>query len=188
MKRQLINIPNSILRMKSKKIGFVDDSIRELAEEMIQTTLDYDKESEIGAALAAVQIGEPLRLTVVRNDYEEGTGDDFSTYVNPEVVKASDEMVEDVEGCMSVAGIYGKVKRHLKIKVKAQDLDGNQVRLTLEGFPARVFQHEIDHMNGIIFLDHITDPTKLLAVDKNGRLKPMKEIPEDINDELQHNH
>ncbi len=188
MQRKLINIPNNILRMKSKKIGFVDDSIRELAEEMIQTTLDYDKESEIGAALAAVQIGEPLRLTVVRDDYEHGEGEGFSTYVNPEIVKASDEMVEDIEGCMSVAGIYGKVKRHLKIKVKAQDLEGNQIRLTLEGFPARVFQHEIDHMNGIIFLDHITDSAKLLAVDQHGQLKPMKEIPHDIQDELDHKH
>jgi peptide deformylase len=188
MKRKLINIPNSVLRMKSKRIGFVDNSIRDLAEEMIATTLEYDKESEIGAALAAVQIGEPLRMTVVRDDYEGHKDEEFSTYINPEIVKSSGEMIEDVEGCMSVAGIYGKVKRHLKIKVKAQDLDGNEVRLTLEGFPARVFQHEIDHMNGIIFLDHITDPSKLLAVDKNGQLKPMKEIPDDIQDELSHNH
>ncbi len=189
MKKQLINIPNKILRMKSKRIGFVDNSIRRLAEEMIQTTLDYDKESEIGAALAAVQIGEPLRMTVVRNDHENHDDEEFSTFINPEIVKASTEMVEDIEGCMSVAGIYGKVERHLKIKVKAQDLDGNQIRLTLEGFPARVFQHEIDHMNGIIFLDHITDSSKLLAVDANGKLKPMKEIPHEIEDELErHQH
>lgn len=186
MKRKLINIPSSILRIKSKRIGYVDDAVRELAEDMIKTTLAYDKESEIGAALAAVQIGEPLRMTVVRDDYEGGRGEKFSTYVNPEIVKASNEMVEDIEGCMSVAGIYGKVRRHLKIKVKAQDLDGNEVRLTLEGFPARVFQHEIDHMNGIIFLDHVTDPSKLLAVDEHGHLKRMKEIPNDVQDELKH--
>ncbi len=186
MKRKLINIPNQVLRMKSKRIGYVDDSIRALADEMISTTLQYDKESEIGAALAAVQVGELLRLTVVRDDHDSGRSEDFSTYINPEIVKASPEMVEDIEGCMSVAGIYGKVKRHLKIKVKAQDLDGNEVRLTLEGFPARVFQHEIDHMNGIIFLDHITDPAKLLAVDQHGQLKPMKEIPHDIKEELDH--
>lgn len=170
--------------MKSKRIGFVDESIKELANEMIDTTLAYDKESEIGAALAAVQIGEPLRLTVVRDNYENSESEEFSTFINPEIVKASNEMVEDVEGCMSVAGIYGKVKRHLKIKVKAQDLDGNIVRLTLEGFPARVFQHEIDHMNGIIFLDHITDSSKLLGVADSGKLVPLKEIPSEVENEL----
>lgn len=174
--------------MKSKRIGFIDDSIRELAEEMIQTTLGYDKDSEIGAALAAVQVGELLRLTVVRDDQTDHTDRNFSTFINPEIVKSSAEMIEDIEGCISVAGIYGKVKRHLKVKVKAQDLDGNQVRLTLEGMPARVFQHEIDHMNGIIFLDHITDPSKLLAIDSNGQLKPLKEIPDDISSELDHRH
>ena len=186
MKKKLINIPNTILRMRSKRIGYVDDSIRHLAEEMISTTLDYDKESEIGAALAAVQVGELLRLTVVRDDYEDHKNQDFSTFINPEIVKASNEMVEDIEGCMRVAGIYGRVKRHVKIKVKAQDLEGNQVRLSLEGFPARVLQHEIDHMNGIIFLDHVSGPEDLLAVDSHGQLKPIKEIPHELEQEFGH--
>lgn len=173
MIKNLVTIPDKILRMKSKRIGFVDDSIRDLAASMVETTLDWDHDSEFGAALAAIQIGEPIRLTVVRNSFESSKDKTFTTLINPEIVKSSPEMVTDIEGCLSVPGIYGRVKRHLKIKVKAQDETGNEVRLTLEGFPARVLQHEIDHMHGIIFLDHIKDSKNLLSIDKDGQLSPM---------------
>ncbi|MCX6805676.1 MAG: peptide deformylase [Patescibacteria group bacterium] len=173
MKKNLITIPNKILRMKSKRIGFVDDSIKNLANDMVETTLDWDHDSEFGAALAAIQVGEPVRLTVVRNSFENGEDKTFTTLINPEIVKSSPEMVSDIEGCLSVTGIYGRVKRHLKIKVKAQDLGGNEIRLSLEGFPARVLQHEIDHMHGIIFLDHIKDSKNLFSIDKDGQLNPL---------------
>jgi peptide deformylase len=159
--------------MKSKRIGFVDDSIKNLANDMVETTLDWDHDSEFGAALAAIQVGEPIRLTVVRNSFENGEDKTFTTLINPEIVKSSPEMVSDIEGCLSVTGIYGRVKRHLKIKVKAQDLEGNDIRLSLEGFPARVLQHEIDHMHGIIFLDHIKDSKNLFSIDKDGQLNPL---------------
>jgi peptide deformylase len=173
MKKNLITIPDKILRMKSKRIGFVDDSIKNLANDMVETTLDWDHDSEFGAALAAIQVGEPIRLTVVRNSFENGEDKTFTTLLNPEIVKSSPEMVSDIEGCLSVTGIYGRVKRHLKIKVKAQDLEGNEIRLSLEGFPARVLQHEIDHMHGIIFLDHIKDSKNLFSIDKDGQLNPL---------------
>ena len=159
--------------MKSKRIGFVDDSIKNLANDMVETTLDWDHDSEFGAALAAIQVGEPIRLTVVRNSFENGEDKTFTTLLNPEIVKSSPEMISDIEGCLSVTGIYGRVKRHLKIKVKAQDLEGNDIRLSLEGFPARVLQHEIDHMHGIIFLDHIKDSKNLFSIDKDGQLNPL---------------
>ena len=173
MKKNLITIPDKILRMKSKRIGFVDDSIKNLANDMVETTLDWDHDSEFGAALAAILVGEPIRLTVVRNSFENGEDKTFTTLLNPEIVKSSPEMVSDIEGCLSVTGIYGRVKRHLKIKVKAQDLEGNDIRLSLEGFPARVLQHEIDHMHGIIFLDHIKDSKNLFSIDKDGQLNPL---------------
>ena len=173
MKKNLITIPDNILRMKSKRIGFVDDSIKNLANDMVETTLDWDHDSEFGAALAAIQVGEPIRLTVVRNSFENGEDKTFTTLLNPEIVKSSPEMISDIEGCLSVTGIYGRVKRHLKIKVKAQDLEGNDIRLSLEGFPARVLQHEIDHMHGIIFLDHIKDSKNLFSIDKDGQLNPL---------------
>jgi peptide deformylase len=140
---------------------------------MVETTLDWDHDSEFGAALAAIQVGEPIRLTVVRNSFENGEDKTFTTLLNPEIVKSSPEMISDIEGCLSVTGIYGRVKRHLKIKVKAQDLEGNEIRLSLEGFPARVLQHEIDHMHGIIFLDHIKDSKNLFSIDKDGQLNPL---------------
>jgi peptide deformylase len=179
MIRKIVTIPNKILRMKSKRIGFVDDSIRDLANDMIQTTLDWDHDSEFGAALAAIQIGEPLKLTVVRNDFDDAKSKEFTTLVNPEIVKSSNENVSDVEGCLSVPGVYGRVSRPLKIKVKAQDINGDPIRLTLEGFPARVLQHEIDHMNGIIFLDHVKDNSQLFNIDKNGTLMPVSQSKKD---------
>lgn len=179
MIRKIVTIPNKILRMKSKRIGFVDDSVRDLANDMIQTTLDWDHDSEFGAALAAIQIGEPLKLTVVRNDFDDAKSKEFTTLVNPEIVKSSNENVSDVEGCLSVPGVYGRVSRPLKIKVKAQDINGDPIRLTLEGFPARVLQHEIDHMNGIIFLDHVKDSSQLFNIDKNGTLMPVSQSKKD---------
>lgn len=173
MIKKIISIPNKALRTKSKKIGFVDDTIKKLAQDMIETTLDWDHGSEFGAALAAIQVNVPLKLTVVRNSFDNGEDQEFTSFVNPEIVKQSDETVTDIEGCLSVPGIYGRVKRHKKIKVKALGLDGKPVRLTLTGFAARVFQHEIDHMNGKVFLDHITGTEDLLEIDKHGKLTPM---------------
>lgn len=184
MIKKLVTIPNKVLRSKSKRIGFVDDSIKRLAEDMIETTLDWDHGSEFGAALAAIQINQPLRLTVVRNSFDDGEDKGFSSFVNPEIVKHSDETVTDIEGCLSVPGIYGRVKRYKKIKVKALDLDGHPVRLTLSGFAARVFQHEIDHMNGKIFLDHIKNTQDLLEIDESGKLRPLedgKKINNEVN-------
>lgn len=179
MIKKIVTIPNKILRSKSKKIGYVDDSIKKLAEDMIQTTLDWDHDSEFGAALAAIQIGEPLKLTVVRNDFDDPKNKEFTTLINPEIVKKSEEEVSDIEGCLSVPGIYGRVKRALKVKVKAQDVNGNPIRLTVEGFPARVIQHEIDHMHGVIFLDHIKDTSQLFNIDKNGSLMPLNQSKKD---------
>lgn len=178
----IITIPNKILRMKSKRIGFVDDSIRKLANEMIKTTIAWDHKSEFGAALAAIQVGEPLKLTVVRNDFDNPEKQEFTTLINPEIVKKSPDEIADIEGCMSVPSVYGRVRRARKIKVKALNEKGGQVRLTLEGFPARVLQHEIDHMAGVIFLDHITDTSELYHIDAQGNLSP---INASERDELQ---
>lgn len=178
MIKKIVTIPNKILRSKSKRIGYVDDSIRQLAADMVETTLDWDHDSEFGAALAAIQVDEPIRLTVVRNELDNGGGKDFTTLINPEVVKRSDETVKDIEGCLSVPGIYGYVSRALKVKVKALDENGQPIRLSVDGFAARVLQHEIDHMNGIIFLDHIKDKKDLLQIDEHGKLKPLHETQE----------
>jgi peptide deformylase len=76
-------------------------------------------------------------------------------FINPEITKLEGEVVEDYEGCLSITDIYGKVPRHNKVRVKAMNMDGKEVRFKAEGFLARIFQHEIDHTNGIVFIDHI---------------------------------
>jgi len=173
MKLNIVTIPNSILRMKSKRIGYVDDSIRKLAEDMAETASAWDRESEIGAAIAAIQVGEPIKMTAVRNNFDDYRDKTFVTFINPEIVKASPQLITDIEGCLSVPNIYGRVARHAKIKVKAYDLDMNEIRLSLEGFPARLFQHELDHMQGVIFLDHVKDSHDLLEIDAEGKLYPL---------------
>lgn len=173
--------------MKSRRVGFVDETVQKLVDDMIETTVDWDKESEFGAAIAAIQVGEPLRLTVVRNNFEDAEDTSFLTFINPEIVQKSSERVIDIEGCLSVPGYYARVPRAKRIKVKAQTLDGSIVRLTLEGFAARVFQHEIDHMHGKLFIDYVHDAGELLKIAPDGQLEPIDKIPKEILD-AQHYH
>ncbi len=169
-KSALIKVPNPLLHQKSQRIGHVDDQIKKLAKQMIKTTLDWERSraNEFGAALAAVQIGQPYRLVVIRNNFEDKKDKTFTVFVNPEIVKTGGKLVEDVEGCLSVASIYGSVPRYSKVKVKALDLNGQPFRVTAEGFLARVFQHEIDHTNGVVFLDRVKDPSKLMRLEPDG--------------------
>lgn len=174
-KNDIITLPNPKLRQTSTRIGHVDVSIQKLAENMIAALLDWEstREHEVGAALAAVQVGELFRLIVIREDFDDKTNHSFGVYINPEVVKYEGEPTEDMEGCLSVADIYGKVARYPKVKIKALNLDGREVRLTVTDFLARVFQHEIDHTKGTLFVDHITDPAKLFRLETSGNFSPL---------------
>ena len=174
-KDDIITLPNPSLRQTSKRIGHVDASIHTLAENMITALLDWEstREHEVGAALAAIQVDAPYRLIIIRNDLDNKSDRSVAVYINPEVVKYEGEPSEDLEGCLSVADIYGKVARYPKIKVKALNLDGREVRLTLTDFLARVFQHEIDHTKGKLFVDHITDPAKLFRLEPSGNFSPL---------------
>jgi peptide deformylase len=96
-----------------------------------------------------------VRIVIVRGDFDNKEDREFVTLINPQVVKAEGEIVTEHEGCLSVKDVYGLVPRHTKIRVKALDEDGQEVRMKVEGFTARVLQHEIDHTNGILFVDHI---------------------------------
>lgn len=186
MIRPLVTIPAPILRKKSTRVASVDQRIRKLAEDMIETTLDWDHDSELGAALAAVQIGETIRLTVIRNNFENAEDNTFLTFINPEIVQKSRDFIIDIEGCLSVPGYYARIPRANKIKVQAETLDGDEVRMTLEGFPARVFQHEIDHMHGKLFIDMLRDSDNLLRLDRDGQLHDVEQLPEEIRAALEH--
>ncbi len=169
-RKDIIVIPDERLRQKSKRVGFIDDSITNLAQNMIAASLDWEanRDHETCAALAAVQIGILERVVVVRDDMENLKDKSFSVFINPEIVKYLGEAEEKWEGCLSVDSIYGHVPRYPKVKVKATNLEGKEVRLTATDFLAQVFQHEIDHANCIVFVDRVTDPTKLRKISDNG--------------------
>lgn len=175
-RNDIITIPNPLLRQKSKRVSHVDDDIKQLAAGMITATLDWEatREHEVGAALAAVQVAQLYRVIVIRNDLENKADKSFSVFINPQIVKAEGPIEEELEGCLSVANIYGSVPRHSKVKVKALNLDGKEVRLTVEGFMARVFQHEIDHTNGVVFVDRIDDPDKLFRLEADGHFSKIE--------------
>ena len=175
-KADIITLPDPRLRQRSKKVGHVDADIRRLAEDMMAATLDWEasREHEHGVALAAVQVGQLWRLIVVRHDFEDKENRQFGVFINPEIVKYEGEPEEDLEGCLSVKDVYGSVARYPRVKVKALNLEGRPVRLTVEGFLARVFQHEIDHTNGLVFVDRVEDAAKLYTLEPDGSFTPLK--------------
>lgn len=175
-KDDIIALPNPHLRQKSQRVGVITDEIKQLVQDMEAATISWDisRDHEVGVALAAVQIDKLYKIVVVRNNYDNKEDHTFTAFINPEITKRDGKIIEDYEGCLSVPDTYGKVPRHEKVKVKALGLDGKEFRVTAEGFLARIFQHEIDHTNGIVFIDHIKDdPEAFFRLDKEGKLEPL---------------
>jgi len=175
-KEDIITLPSPHLRQKSAKIHVVTDETQRLINDMNAAALDWEdsRPHEISAALAAVQIDRLDRVVIVRTDFDDKAVRDFTALINPEIVKYEGEITDDYEGCLSVSNIYGKVPRYNKIRVRALDQSGNEVRFKAEGFLSRVIQHEIDHTNGIVFIDHIRDKTDAFyTLDKEGELQPL---------------
>lgn len=175
-KEAIITLPNAHLRQKSQRIFAVDTAIRQLVDDMVSASIDWElsRPHEISAALAAVQVDHLERVVIVRNNFDDKTDNSFTALINPEIVKYEGDLEEDYEGCLSVSDIYGKVPRYTKVRVKALDVNGNEVRFKAEGFLARVIQHEVDHTNGIVFIDHIRDnPHAFYRLDPTGELKPL---------------
>jgi peptide deformylase len=175
-RNDIIVLPNDHLRSRSKKVGIISTDILQLIQDMKSATLDWEdnREHEVGVALAAVQIDKLYRVVVIRNDFDNKKNREFTTFINPEITKLEGAIVEDFEGCLSIKDIYGKVPRYEKVKVKALDENGRPFRVTAEGFLARVFQHEIDHTNGVVFIDHIKDkPDAFFTLASDGHLEPI---------------
>lgn len=175
-KEDIIVLPNPSLREKSKKVSFIDDNVKDLVNNMVSATLDWEenRDHEIGVALAAVQIDDLRRVVIIKENFDDKTKKEYQVYINPKVIKYMGDIEEDFEGCLSVSDLYGKVPRYTKVKVEAQDLEGNTIRVTAEGFLARVFQHEIDHTNGKLFVDHIKDKTdSFFKLNKEGQLEQL---------------
>jgi peptide deformylase len=174
--KDIIALPHKNLRKRSTKVGLINDETLALAKRMQEATLSWEskREHEVGVALAATQINELKKMVIIRNNFDDKSDKTFNVLVNPVITKREGPIVEDFEGCLSIKDIYGKVPRYSKVKVKAQDLNGREVRITAEGFLARIFQHEIDHTKGVMFIDHIKDESDAFYTLKpDGKLEKL---------------
>lgn len=152
--------------------------------DMKAATLDWEdsRKHEVGVALAAIQIDKKLRIVIIRENLEDKAARAFKVFINPEITKLEGDIEEDFEGCLSIKDVYGKVPRYSKVKVKATGLDGKEFRVTAEGFIARVFQHEVDHTKGKVFIDYIKDkPEAFFKLKSDGKLEPL-DYEKDIRD------
>jgi len=157
MKLPLVCYPNPQLNEPSKKIDDVfaaQNRIRELCSDLIDTM-----EAEKGIGISAVQIGEPVRAAIIHTDADKSL-DEHLAIVNPKIFSASRELEEGEEGCLSIPGVFGRVLRHKKIKVRFTDLEGNEQKIKATGLFSRVLQHEIDHMDGVLFIERASKITK----------------------------
>jgi peptide deformylase len=173
-KDSIITLPNSHLRDRSKRIAFVTDDVKEVIAKMKEATLDWEasRKHEVGVALAAIQIDQPWRIIVIRRDFENKEDHTFDVFINPEITKYEGTLEDDYEGCLSVLDVYGKVPRYTKVRMRAIDENGQEIRIKAEGFLARVLQHEVDHLNGKLFIDHIeNDPEAFYKITEDGKLE-----------------
>ena len=138
-------LPDPVLRQKAKKVGTIDSSIKKLIEDMLETV----RTDPGRAALAAPQVGVSLRVIVIDIPGAEGV-----VLVNPEIVKRNGQRAV-TEGCLSVPGYYGQVNRSEQVTVKGRDASGKEVRIKAEELLAQALEHEIDHLNGTLYVDHL---------------------------------
>lgn len=174
--RQIIATPDPRLRQKSTKVNQITDETHEIIADMVRLSLDWEKAHpyELSAAMAAPQMGVNQRIIIVRDDFDDKKRNTFTALINPEVIKTEGKIVKEHEGCLSVPEIYGLVGRPHKVKIKAQLEDGTDVRIKADGYLARTLMHEIDHLNGILFIDHIRDEADaFFRLDDKGDLQPV---------------
>lgn len=158
--KPLIILPDPVLRQVSKPLETVDARVLKLADDMLETMYDAP-----GIGLAAIQVGEPLRLLVIDVAKEE-EGRKPQVFINPEIIASSDTRSTYEEGCLSIPGYYAEVERPAEITVNYIDRDGKQQQLAAEGLLATCLQHEIDHLDGILFIDHISRLKRDMVVKK----------------------
>jgi peptide deformylase len=156
--RQIISLPQPVLRQKARKISEFNPEVQKLIDDMIETMREAP-----GVGLAAPQVGVSRRVIVVEFGEEEDPEAPLKLYVvvNPEIVRFSQETVEGVEACLSIPGLAGSVDRAEEITVKGFNRQGKPVRIKASGWLARIFQHEIDHLDGILFVDRAEDVWKV---------------------------
>ena len=163
--RKILTEPDPFLRQKSKSVEKVDDNVRQLMDDMLDTMYNAQ-----GIGLAAIQIGVPKRIIVIDISKEKGKKDP-QYFVNPEIIWTSRDDATYEEGCLSVPGQFAEIDRPDKCKVKYLDYNGNLKELKAEGLFATCIQHEIDHLEGILFIDYLSKLKKSLIVKKLSKRK-----------------
>lgn len=164
--------PNPILRRQSRKVK-PKDNPGETAERMIEAALNWQlgRKHETAVALAAPQIGINQNIIIIK-DRDNIDDRAYEVFFNVRIIKLYGSAMIDQEGCLSVKDIYAATPRYEKIKFVADDLDFNRVERKLTGFDARVMQHEVDHINGILFIDHKPEDEKFFVLGESGKLEP----------------
>ena len=172
----IVTTPDPRLRQKCRKVNKITDEALEIIAEMRKASLEWEKAHpyELSAAMAAPQLGFDRRIIIVRDDLDDKKNKTFTALIDPEIIKTEGKIVTDFEGCLSVPAIYGKVPRPTKVKIKALLEDGTPVRIKAEDSLARTLLHEIDHLDGILFIDHIKDqPDAFYRMNDKGDLDPV---------------
>jgi peptide deformylase len=162
--KPLIILPDPVLRQVSNPVERVDDAVRKLASDMLDTMYDAP-----GIGLAAIQVGEPLRLLVI-DLAKEGEEPAPHVFINPEIVATSDARSVYEEGCLSIPDYYAEVERPAQVTVDYLDRQGRQQQLAADGLMATCLQHEIDHLNGVLFIDHISKLKRDIVVRRFRKL------------------
>ena len=173
--RKIIYANDPRLRQKAKKVRDFGPQLKKLADDMLETMREAN-----GVGLAGPQIGVMQRIFVAeipKDEEDPEAGNQSFVLINPEITKRSANIEEGQEGCLSIPYWYGLVDRHQEIEIKAKTVNGKTITLNAEGFLARVFQHESDHLDGVLFIDYIKDKEKLWQV-----------VPEKAGDTSQEDH
>jgi peptide deformylase len=150
--RQILTVEEPILRQRAKKVTQFDASLHRLLDDLTETMRDAP-----GIGIAANQVGIPLQVAVIELEEQ------VTELINPQIVRSSGEVI-DWEGCLSIPGFVAEVKRHAKVTVKARDRHGKEFRVKGEELFARALQHEIDHLNGILYIDYLESLEELVRV------------------------
>ena len=169
--KPLIILPDPLLRLVSRPVERVDDQLRKFADDMLETVYDAP-----GIGLAAIQVGEPLRMLVIdlaKEDEEPAP----QVFINPQVLSRSDDRSVYEEGCLSIPDYYAEVERPASVRVAYLDRAGKAQEIEAEGLLATCLQHEIDHLDGVLFIDHISKLKRDMVVRKFKKLARDKPAP-----------
>lgn len=166
--KPLVILPDPVLRLVSKPVERVDAPLLKLADDMFETMYDAP-----GIGLAAIQIGEPLRMLVI-DLAKEGEEPAPQVFINPEILEKSDERSVYEEGCLSIPDYYAEVERPAKVRVRHLDREGKEQEVEAEGLLATCLQHEIDHLNGVMFIDRLASLDDLRYVPPQEEREELK--------------